>query len=152
MSILCHIFFHVSASHEIRNLVLPWLLRSSSSPPSMQCPPGNLLWPMTIFHSKEVFIPFQFLPVYREYRSTAFGILCSSIHCCNHHTRTSNEIIEDSDNLHMSSIITTVNSDPHMPSIIIWVNDDLHMSSAVSGVSGNLCIPNVRTAVVCDHV
>ena len=43
------IFFHVSASHELRHLVLSWLLQSSSSPPTVQCPLVNLLWSMTIF-------------------------------------------------------------------------------------------------------
>ena len=30
--VFCHIFFHVSASNEVRHLVFPWFLRSSSSP------------------------------------------------------------------------------------------------------------------------
>ena len=61
MYILCHVFFQVSASHEVRQLILPWLLRSSSSPSTVQCPLINLLWPTTIFHSNEVSIPFQLL-------------------------------------------------------------------------------------------
>ena len=56
---LCHIFFHVSASHEVRHLVLPGSLQSSSSPPTVPCPLVNFLRPMTILHSKEVSIPFQ---------------------------------------------------------------------------------------------
>ena len=44
---------------EVRHLVPLWLLRSSSSPPIVQCQLINLLWPTTTFHSKEVSIPFQ---------------------------------------------------------------------------------------------
>ena len=51
ISIFCHIFFHISASHEVRHLVLPWLLRSSSSPPTVQCPLVNLLWSTNFCHS-----------------------------------------------------------------------------------------------------
>jgi hypothetical protein len=40
-------------------LVPPWLLRSSYSPTTVRCPLVNHLWPTTIFHSKEVSIPFQ---------------------------------------------------------------------------------------------
>ena len=57
--ILCSIFYHVSASHEFRHLILPLLFRSSSSPPTVRCPLVNLLWSTTIFLSKEVSIPFQ---------------------------------------------------------------------------------------------
>ena len=42
MSILCHIFFQVFGSHEVRHLVLPWLLRSSSSPPTVSIGKSSL--------------------------------------------------------------------------------------------------------------
>ena len=57
--IFCHIFFNFSASHDVRHLVLPLLLRSSSSPLTVRCLLVNHLWPKTIFHSKEVSISFQ---------------------------------------------------------------------------------------------
>ena len=47
-----------SASHEVRHLVLPRLLRSSSSPPTVRCPLVNLLWPTTAFPSKELVVNF----------------------------------------------------------------------------------------------
>ena len=44
MSNFCLIFFQVSAFHEVRHLVPPWLLRSYSSPPTVRCPLVNFLW------------------------------------------------------------------------------------------------------------
>ena len=60
MCIFCHIFFHVSATHEVRHLVLPSLLRSASSPPIMGCPLVNLR-SMTIFYS--YFFILNFVPL-----------------------------------------------------------------------------------------
>ena len=53
MSIFYHIFFHVSALHEVRHLVSPWLLRSSSSPPTVRCLLINLhgQWLFSILRS-----------------------------------------------------------------------------------------------------
>ena len=56
MSIFCHTFFHVTALHEVRHLVPPWLLRSSSSPPTVKCPLVNLLWPTTIYYRNKIII------------------------------------------------------------------------------------------------
>ena len=58
MSIFFH-NFNVSVYHEVRNLVLPGLLRSTSSPPNVRCPLVNLFRPTTVFDSMEVSIPFQ---------------------------------------------------------------------------------------------
>jgi hypothetical protein len=55
----CHNSFHASASHEVLHLMLPWLLQSSNSPPTMRCPLVNLLQPVTLIHSKEVSKPFH---------------------------------------------------------------------------------------------
>ena len=63
MSIFGHKFFNVCASHEVRHLVLPWLLRSSSFPPTALCPLVNHLRPTTITGSNEVSVPFQLLPL-----------------------------------------------------------------------------------------
>ena len=58
MSIFRHIFFHVSASHEVRHLVLPW--SSFCFPPTVRHPLVNLPWPTNIFHCNEVSILFQY--------------------------------------------------------------------------------------------
>ena len=56
-----HNLFHVFASHEVRHLVLPWLLRSSFSLPIVCCLQVNFLLPKTIIHSKEYSFHFSCL-------------------------------------------------------------------------------------------
>ena len=58
ISIICHTFFLVSASHKIHYFVLPLLLWTISFLPTIRCPLIDLLWPTNIIYSIQLTIPF----------------------------------------------------------------------------------------------